>query len=287
MKKVLFLIVFSMFLGVLSLTCSAQVLEGPPRDGVYDKTAISQVQPIPYPYLREADVVWTRRIWRVLDMREKMNQPFYFPEKPKNNWRSFLTIIMDGLKEGSITAYSAKSEDDQFQIPVTYKELMDNLETTDTIPLPSVDNPDIIVKQAVVTPFNPADVKKFKIKEDYFFDSQRSMMEVRILGICPVVNVYDKNTGEFKFETPLFWIYFPECRNLFAKNEMFNLKNGAAGRMTYDDVFMKRMFSSYVYKEENVYNRQINEYSSGADALLEAEKAKNNIAEFESNLWEY
>jgi hypothetical protein len=68
---------------------------------------------------------------------------------------------------------------------------------------------------------------------------------------------------------------------------MFNMKNGSAGRMTYDDVFMKRMFSSYVYKEENVYDRSINEYSTGLDALLESEKAKNDLYEFESNLWEY
>ena len=68
---------------------------------------------------------------------------------------------------------------------------------------------------------------------------------------------------------------------------MFNLQNGSAGRMTYDDVFMKRMFSSYIYKEENVYDRAINEYSTGVDALLESEKAKNNLYEFESNLWEY
>lgn len=285
MKKALFVVLFSLVLGGISLTSYAQVLEGPPRDGVYDKTAITQVQPIPYPYLREADIVWTRRIWRVLDLREKMNQPFYFPEKPQNNWRSFVTIIMDGLREGTVTAYS--SESDQFLVPLTYKELMDKMERSDSVRLPRADNPDIMYDTVIKTEFDPANVKKLKIKEDFYFDRQRSVVEVRILGICPVVDEIDKNTGEKRFEKNLFWIYFPECRNLFAKNEMFNLKNGSAGRMTYDDVFMKRMFSSYVYKEENVYDRSIIEYSTGVDALLEAEKAKNNLFEFESNLWEY
>ena len=197
-----------------------------------------------------------------------------------------MQILIDALKEGSITAYSALG-DDQFQIPMTYKEVMDKLDQVDTIPLPQADNPDIMVNTRVVTSFNPSDVKKFKIKEDYYFDRQRSVVEVRILGICPVVNVNDKNTGDFKFEQPLFWIYFPECRNVFAKNEMFNLKNGAVGRMTYDDVFMKRMFSSYVYKEENVYDRSILDYSQGVDALLESERVKSDLYEFESNLWEY
>jgi gliding motility associated protien GldN len=285
MKKAVFLVLFTLVLGGISLTSYAQVLEGPPRDGVYDKTAITQVQPIPYPYLRESDIVWTRRIWRVLDMREKMNQPFYFPEKPQNSWRSFVQIIMDGLKEGTVTAYS--SESDQFLVPLTYKELLDKMERSDTVKLPRPDNPDILFDTVIKTEFDPANVKKLKIKEDFYFDRQRSVVEVRILGICPVVDEIDKNTGEKRFEKNLFWIYFPECRNLFAKNEMFNLKNGSAGRMTYDDVFMKRMFSSSVYKEENVYDRAILEYSTGVDALLEAEKAKNNLFEFESNLWEY
>jgi gliding motility associated protien GldN len=285
MKKAFFLVLFTLVLGGLSLTSYAQVLEGPPRDGVYDKTAITQVQPIPYPYLREADIVWTRREWRILDLREKMNQPFYFPEKPQNNWRSFVTIIMDGLREGTITAYS--SESDQFLVPLTFKELLDKLERSDSVRLPRPENPDILFDTVIKTEFDPANVKKLKIKEDFYFDRQRSVMEVRILGICPVVDEIDRNTGEKRFEKNLFWIYFPECRNLFAKNEMFNTKNGSAGRMTYDDVFMKRMFSSYIYKEENVYDRAINEYATGIDALLEAEKAKKNLFEFESNLWEY
>ncbi len=286
MKKSLFLALFlSILFGMASHTSYAQVLEGPPRDGVYDKTAITQVQPIPYPYLREADITWTRRIWRVIDMREKMNQTFYFPEKPQNNWRSFVTIIMDGLKEGTITAYSPES--DQFLVPLNYKELLDRLERTDSVRLPRPDNPDILFDTVIKTEFDPANVKKLKIKEDFYFDRQRSVVEVRILGVCPVVDEIDKTTGEKRFEKNLFWIYFPECRNLFAKNEMFNLKNGSAGRMTYDDVFMKRMFSSYIYKEENVYDRSINEFATGVDALLEAEKAKNSLFEFESNLWEY
>jgi gliding motility associated protien GldN len=285
MKKALFLVVFSALFFGISRNISAQVLEGPPRDGVYDKTAITHVQPIPYPYLREADIVWTRRIWRMLDMREKLNQPFYFPEKPQNSWKSFVQILMDGLKEGTITAYS--SESDQFLVPLTYKELMDKMERTDTVRLPRPDNPDILFDTVIKTEFDPANVRRLKIKEDFYFDRQRSLVEVRILGICPVVDQIDKTTGEKRFDKNLFWVYFPECRNLFAKNEMFNLKNGSAGRMTYDDVFMKRMFSSYVYKEENVYDRSINEYATGVDALLEAEKAKNSLYEFESNLWEY
>jgi len=285
MKKVLFLVLLSIFLLGIRLNSKAQVLEGPPRDGIYDRTSITQVEPIPYSYIREADVIWSKRIWRTIDMREKMNQPFYYPTVTQNGWKSFVTIILDAMKEGTITAYSAKT-DDQFLIPITYKELMDQLRTTKKVTLSRPDNPDEKFDTVITTDFYSEDVKKLRVKEDWVFDRQRSVQEVRILGICPVKDNYTE-TGEYRGDEPIFWIYFPECRNLLAKNQQFNLKNGVAGRISYDDVFMKRMFASYIYKFENVYDRSINEYESGVGALLEADKAKRNLFEFEQNIWEY
>ena len=127
MKRIIFIAFVAVFVAGIRLTSQAQVLEAPPRDGVYDRTVITQVQPIPYPYLREADIIWTKRVWRVIDMREKMNQPFYFPETPQNQWKSFMQIVLDGMKEGTIQAYSA--ETDLFLVPLAHKDLMDQLET--------------------------------------------------------------------------------------------------------------------------------------------------------------
>lgn len=285
MKRLLF--VLSGLLGLaifLPDNVFSQVLDSKPRDGVYDKKTISQVQPIPYPYLREADVIWTKRIWRVVDLREKMNQPFYYPESPQNQWRSFAQILWDGLKEGTITAYN-DDVDDQFTSPMTFKEIQDRVESHDSILVPDPDNEDQMIWAPKITTFEAADVRKFLVKEDYYFDRQRSVFEVRILGICIVKPKMVE--GISMGDQRLFWVYFPDCRNLFAQNEIFNLKNGAAGRMTYDDVFMKRMFSSYIYKEENVYNRTIANYAGGVDALLESERIKNSLQEFEANLWEY
>lgn len=266
------------------LDAYSQVLEGPPRDGVFDRQSNLLLQPIPYTYLREADIVWTKRIWRVIDMREKMNHPFYYPELPQNNWKSFVQILMDGIKEGTLTAYSASS--DQFLYPITYKELMDKLETPQTVTLKRPDNPDIEFDTVITKPFYSTDIKKLRIKEDWYFDKQRSVLEVRILGICPLIANFDEK-GEYRGDEPLFWVYFPECRPTFVRNEMYNMKNGYAGRLSYDDVFTKRFFESYIYKEENVYDRNINEYATGLDAMLEAEKAKNYLFEFEEGLWEF
>jgi len=111
------------------------------------------------------------------------------------------------------------------------------------------------------------------------------VIEARILGICPVRDSYDER-GELRGVEPLFWIYFPEARPIFAQAEVFN-RNNSAQRLSYDDVFLKRLFASIIYKEDNVYDRQISEYATGLDALLEAEKIKNEMFLWETDLWEY
>jgi len=267
----------------LKLTSFGQVLEAPPRDGIFDKSAIVELQPIPYVYLREADIVWTKRIWRTVDMREKINLPYYYPEQPQAEWKSLVQVMLDGLREGTITAYSTTN--DLFLYPITYKEMMDKMEQPEKVNIKRPDGSDF--DTVITKPFYASDVKKFMIKEDWFFDKQRSVFEVRILGICPLMASYDDLTGKYRGDIKLFWVYFPECRNIFAHNEIFNLKNGSAGRMSFDDAFTKRIFSSYITKFENVYDRQINQYAIGVDALLESERAKNQIFEFEEGLWEY
>jgi gliding motility associated protien GldN len=85
---------------------------------------------------------------------------------------------------------------------------------------------------------------------------------------------------------PLFWISYPEAREVFAQAMVFNEFNSAA-RISYDELFWKRLFDSYVYKEQNVFDRRISQYATGVDALLEAERVKSDLMLFEENLWNY
>jgi gliding motility associated protien GldN len=275
--KCLIVVAFAM----IAASTYSQVLDTGPRDGIYDKTAILQMVPIPYVPLREADVIWSRRIWREINMKEKMNQPFYYPETPQGTWKSFMQIVLDNMKEGAITAY----EDDKFILPRNYNEIMKQSEKTIKKTLLR-EGTDVEYDTSYTESFNPMLVTKLKLKEQWVFDRQRSVLEVRILGICPVKESFT-DQGEYRGDIDMFWIYFPECRNIFAKAEQFNMKNGDAGRMSYDDVFMKRMFSSFIFKEENVYDRKISDYAIGVDALLEADRAKASLHEFEMSLWEY
>ncbi|MFC1731581.1 gliding motility protein GldN [candidate division KSB1 bacterium] len=284
MKKLLLTLSLITFLSCLGITTYAQVFDSPPRDGVYDKIHSENRKPIPYTNLREADASWVKRMWRVIDMREKINHPFYYPEVPHEGWRSFVTILFDGLKEGSLTAYEI-SHTDEFLVPLTYQRVLETLERTDTITLQRLEPPydyyDTVIRQE----FNPQDVKQIRLKEDWFFDKQRSVLDVRIIGICPVMDDYDE-LGNYKGPKPLFWIYFPEARPLFAKTEVFNRFNDAE-RRTYEDVFWKRMFGSFVIKESNVYDRRISQYKLGLDALLEADRIKEELFLFEHELWEF
>ncbi|RME18139.1 MAG: gliding motility protein GldN [Bacteroidetes bacterium] len=122
-------------------------------------------------------------------------------------------------------------------------------------------------------------ILKYQLKEDWFFDKQRSVLDVRILGIQANLYVEDKDTYK-----DLFWVYFPACRPFFARHEVFNPRNPSENR-TFDDIFWKRQFNSTIVKEENVYDRMLLEYLRGIDNLLEAERIKNDLFKWEHDLW--
>ena len=267
-----------------SIGIKAQVMDSPPMDGVYDKIHVKNRKPVPYAPLREADAFWTKRIWRVIDMREKINLPFYYPTIEQNGRRSLMQVLLDAIKEGTITAYDATS--DEFLVPYTYDQIIKTLSTTDSITAQRTEPPYDYYDTVIVKEFDPTAVKQVRVKEDWFFDKQRSVMDVRILGLCPILETYEDDAVTFKGYKTLFWVYFPEARDVFAAAEVFNRFNDAEKR-SYDDIFFKRMFGSYIYKESNVYDRKIGEYSKGMDALLESERIKNDIFLVEHDLWEY
>jgi gliding motility associated protien GldN len=282
MKKLTVFIITLIFLAGFAGTLRSQILDNPPQDVVNFDNDLMDSKPIPMPEVRQADIMWSKRIWREIDMRQKMNQPFYYPIEPHNNWKNFITVIMDALKEGSITAYEVTNTD-EFLVPLNYQEIVarqvDTVHRTFQRPYPPYEEYDTVI----YSEFDPGKVTRIRIKEDWYFDKKKSEMLVRIVGICPVM-IKERNDEEFK--EPLFWIYFPEARPVLAHAEIFN-RNNDAGRRSYDEVFMKRIFNSYIYKEQNVYDRRISEYAQGLDALLEAERIKLELLNFEQGLWEY
>ena len=257
-------------------------------DGVYVKETTPTRQALPYSYLREADVMWNKRIWRVIDLKEKINLPFAFPaSKSLRERRSLIDVIMDAAEEGSLTLYN--QADDEFTMPLTSEDMKKlGGAGVDTVTLTEPDPPYNTYDTVITRQFSRDKVIAYRLKEDWFFDKQRSVIEARIIGLAPMIYAVDEygNIREGNIKVPLFWVYYNEARQLFANSEVFNRTNDAE-RRSYDDLFQKRMFASYVMKESNVYDRRIDDYAQGLNALLESERIKTEIVNMEHDLWEY
>jgi gliding motility associated protien GldN len=260
-----------------------------PLDGVYSKSIDTpHKKPIPYVQLREADIMWLQRVWREVDMRQKANHSFYFPLDPTQGRKNFMTTIMESIQLERIHAYAAVDSntlfpDDTFKRQITYDEAMGAFTTKTTIE--DVDEwGDIMYVEAADT-IKLDQITRFRIKEEVFFDKQRSIMETRILGIAPVKPEKNED-GDIEGYTEAFWIYFPEARFVFAEAEVYNVHNDA-DRMTYEELFWKRKFNSRIIKVSNVYDRTIDQYKSPLDALLEAEFLEEQIFNREHDLWSF
>ncbi len=261
------------------LTVQAQEVESKVIDGAYERQKTLNRRVIPYPYLREADVFWERRVWRDIHVKrnenlyaDKMNLIFAYPRRPLSQ------ILWEAVTSGEVTAYDIL--DDEFTTPLTPAEVIARYTRVDTQwtidPLTGEE-----VQQIIETTFQPEYVSKYRLKEDWIFDKQRSMMYARIIGILPYYYEPDKQEA-----FAMFWLYYPDLRPILVNEEVFNIKNDSY-RPSWDDIFQMRMFSSVIVKVSNVYDRMIQDYLTGLDALYEAEKIKNMIIDKEQFLWSY
>ena len=286
MKK-LFVIIG--FLGI-SLFCmpeaSAQFLTDQSFvDGLYVDNATGVKEPMPLPTIREADVMWKKTIWREIDFNQKMNQGFYYPVAPHQNWQNLITVLMNGLKSGEIVAYAdEKVATGELINPISLSKIEENTTNkgiTQVMNEETGELEDVEYNEALKS----EDVTRCRVKEVWYFDKQLSQMKVRIIAICPV-RMVDEGNGKLAPE-PLFWVpYNNATRKLLAKSPFFNRHNSSA-QLSYDEVFIHRMFDSYIIREENMFDRNINSYAKGVEALKESERIKQSIIDFEQQLWEY
>lgn len=288
---------------------------------------------IQYPAVSERDVLWSKRIWRAIDMRERMNQALYYPldEVTSFEWItnasrwSLWTIIRKHVMEGDLRVFSPYNpasqglgawDGDQLKYPVDpspgknyYSDenfrsdllyYLGRLRPQSDVALVGEDGQKLIeldsngVKSFVYEApdtlwYNSDDIVEYRLKEDWFFDKQRGEMDVRIIAIAPVVYETEIDINGkvlIKGKKELFWLYFPHCRYVFNNYFVYNDKNESQW-MSFDDLFWKRRFSSYIYKESNRFDRKIESYKHGTEALYESNQITDEIRTFEHDLWSY
>lgn len=250
-----------------------------PIDDIVEKRTMVEKRVLPYDHIREADIFWEKRIWRVIDVREKMNLRFANPARP------FINILLEAAESGEITVYSGETDNFDPETAISPEEVSQIGAETDTI---TTFNPETYDEETEIVhnELNPEDIKRYRVKEIWFFDEESSTMQVRILGIAPLLDVND-DEGNFLYQLPMFWVYYPEARSLLAREQAFNEGNDASP-LSWEDILEMRFFSSYIMKESNVYDRRLEDYlKDGVDLLLEGDKIKNEIFNFEQDLWSY
>jgi gliding motility associated protien GldN len=248
--------------------------------------------PLPYGYVHDRDVLMGKTTWEIIDLDEKINFPYYYPIDSANigkDRRSLYEVLSKGMSEGKITEVYT---DSYFNTKKSFKDITASLSKIDTtnpgreqLNAGETISPEYIVKRDIVS----ADVTDYKIKGFWYFDKRQGELKYRLLGLCPVTpDVYTIDSENPDY-IELFWVYFPAVRDVLHKANAFNDRNTAMP-FSFDHLLNSRRFNSVIYKEENVYgDRQIDEYmkDNSQNQLLESERVKSKIRDFEQDMWNY
>lgn len=262
--------------------------------------------PVAFPPVRQADVIYYWTIWRTIDLREKVNHPLYFPTETRGTWRSLGQLIFDAIDfsnpektEDVLPLYM----DEMCTLPYSRDELQGILSNVTTIADYDLETGEEIGTKELITEFEAKEIISYNVKEVWYFDKQYSTFRCQILEIEPILEYERQNNSSSYYDDEqedeedvkgsmvkkrIGYIYYPELRPFLAKQEVFNVKNNAQ-RLSYDDLITwKRDFSSLIYKESNVYDRDIADYiANSRDQRIASEQITDKLRTFENDLWEF
>jgi gliding motility associated protien GldN len=257
-------------------------------------------KPLPYGYVHDRDVLMGKTTWEIIDLDERINFPLYYPIDTSNigkDRRSLFDVLLKGIKSGKITEVYT---DSYFNTKRTFKDMSSSFTYIDTTNAGKEEinnfpedyksgnkvlDPQYINKKEL----GAIDVADYKIKGFWYFDKRQSELKYRLLGICPVSPEAKEIGAENQDFIELFWVYFPAVREILHEAKAFNNRNSAMP-ISFDDMLNSRRFNGELYKEENVYgDREISEYmrENSQMQLLESERVKDKIRDFEQDMWNY
>lgn len=284
----------------VSICAQANILNAkkPEEIGVRTEAQIANDNdtPLEYGYVDDRDILWSKTIWEVVDLDERVNFPLYYPTDTIDigaDRRSLYDVFMKNIKNGELTDVYVDSY-------FTEKRKMEDLEAT----LQKVDTTDLGYEQINAgeeiseefinrRSLTAADIEEYRIKGIWYFDKRQGELKFRLLGIAPVapdVNFIDDDSmdpADAKVE--LFWVWYPSARQILHDAKVYNQRNSAQP-ISFDMLLNARRFNGVIYKEENVHgDRTIQEYiaDNALFQLLEADRIKETIRDREQDMWAY
>lgn len=299
-----FLSLIVLVAGSFTSFAQSNLLNAKTPDEIGKKTAAQLVsdndKPLPYGFVDDRDILMGKAVWEIIDLDERINFPLYFPVDTNNigsDRRSLFDVIIKGIKSGEITeVYS----DSYFNTKKTLKEMESSFTYIDTIPsgIDEINNyyDDYKSGKRVLDPqyINKQDlggyhISGYKIKGFWYFDKRQGELKYRLLGLCPVAPEAREIGSDNPDVIELFWVYFPAARDVLHASYAFNDRNSAMP-ISFDRLLNSRRFNSTIYQEENVYgDRLIEDYmkDNSQMQLLESERVKDKIRDFEQDMWNY
>jgi gliding motility associated protien GldN len=271
-----FLLGFGLILGLCVCDVSAQVQNPEIIDGAFKREEKTRRTNDLYT-VRQADAMFSWSIIRLIDLNQKPNFFFTYPKS------MFINYLMGSLKGGELEGYIYKTEDLVPENAITSDAILKSLESYDTVITMDPVTYEMVQK-VEKKEFDPNDVVGIRLKEEWVFDRRTGGLDVRIVALAPISNL--KSEGRVVGQTAMFWVYYPYIRPLLTNSEVFNWRSESE-KLNYDEVFIRRMFTSNIIKEPNVKDLRVEDYAKGRDAFYESERIKNKLLDFEQSLWQY
>jgi len=250
-------------------------------------------KPLPYPYTDDKDVLWSIQVWERIDLDERFNLPLYYPTDSMfstSDRKALFDVLLEGIKTGRITEVYA---DTYFKEKLTWEDLKERLTFVDTMEA-GIDQynyegkvDEEYIRRMEIT---PADIEEYRIRGVWYFDARYGELRYRLIGIAPVA--YDLRATAKGMDAELvelFWIFYPDARDILHEYNAYNPRNNARP-INFDHMLNARFFTTVIYKTSNEYgDREIREYlhEDALRQLLESQRIKEMIREYEEDQWNY
>ena len=266
-----------------------QYVEPQPND-YYERTMQWDMAPQKYEYVRVSDVYWEHLLWCTIDVREKENQYFYYPVFPEGvrGRKNLAYVLWDAIVDGAIELF----EDDELKIPIDNQTIVDRANRSDTVEMAVYDDYGEKEYQTVFVPheFKSDEIYQYAVKKAVYLDRAKSGMQQRIIALAPMEMQFRDFDGEAEFVgmKKLFWIAMqaPATRNLLSRKEAYCREN-LVHLPSWEYVFNRTMYSSFITRIDNVWNRSIMDYLTGEDAIMESQRIEEEIMNISLDMWEW